>query len=386
MRVPSSVRLGWRQVSHNKTKLVVASSGVVVAVMLMLVQIGIRRGAIDSSLAVAKRLTADIVIVSPRTKSIFEPSSVPRSVLYRALAHPSVERVQSLYVGRAVFRNPWSLKEFPISVYGLDPQDPMMDLPGYSALKGQLELADRLSFDIQSRPTFGPVARELEAGREVVTEVNRRQVHLVGGVSVGVSINTDGNLYVAPANFLRLFPGRSLSTVDIGLVRMTPGQDPEKVAGELSKFLGSEARVLSHEALLSGEEAYLRKTKPLDFIFGMGTVVGFFIGFVVVYQILFSEVANHLPHYATLKAMGFQQGYLVRVVLSQALFFSVLGFVPGFVLAMGIYSIATEAIKMPIIMTFERAALVFFATLFMCGLSGVIAIRRLADAEPADVF
>ncbi|QDU07502.1 ABC transporter permease DevC [Gimesia aquarii] len=386
VRLPASLRVGWQQVSHNKTKLLVASAGVIVAVMLMLVQLGIRRGAIDSSIAVAKRLTADVVVVSPRTKTIFQPSSVPRSMFYRVLADPEVERVQSLYVGRAVFRNPWSDIEFPISVYGIDPDRPMMDLPGYESMQQILERADRICFDRQSRPTYGPVADELDKSRSVITEVNHREVHVVGSVSVGVSINTDGNLYVSPANFLRLFPDRNPGSIDIGLVRLTSDSDPQAVASSLSELLGKEARVLPCQDLVDAEETYLRETAPLDFIFGMGTAVGFFIGFVVVYQILYTEVTNHLPHYATLKAMGFRQSFLVRIVLSQAVIFSIFGFVPGFLMALGIYSVATDAIQMPIIMTIDRAVTVFAVTLSMCGLSGLIAIRQLSSAQPADVF
>lgn len=386
IRLPASIRTGWRQVSHNKIKLLVASSGVIVAVMLMLVQLGIRRGAIDSSIAVAKLLAADVVVVSPRTQTIFQPSSIPRSMFHRVMAHPEVERVQCLYVGRAVFRNPWSNIEFPISVYGIDPDRAMMDLPGYEPLRQTLERADRVCFDRQSRPTYGPVAKELEAGQIVITEVNHREVHLVGSVSVGVSINTDGNLYVSPANFLRLFPDRNPGSIDIGLIRLASGSDPDSVARSLSELLGKEARVLPCRDLVDAEETYLRQTAPLDFIFGMGTAVGFFIGFVVVYQILYTEVTNHLPHYATLKAMGFKQSFLIRVVLSQAVIFSVFGYVPGFLLALGLYSVATDAIQMPIVMTVDRAVTVFAVTLTMCGLSGLIAIRQLSSAQPADVF
>ena len=372
--------------SHSKTKLVVASSGVVVAVMLMLVQLGIRRGAIDSTIAIARRMTADVVIVSPRTKSIFKPSPFPRSVFYRAAGHSDVNRLQPVYFGTARFRNPWTHQVFPISVYGLEAREPIMQLPGYPELCEELELADRVAFDIQSRPTYGPIAAELQAGQQLTAEVNHRSVHLVGAVSVGVSLGVDGAMYVNPANFARLFPDRNLAAVDVGLIRLKEHADTQAVVKDLEALLGTEARVLSYRSLIESEEAYLLQTEPLDFIFGMGAVVGFFIGFVVVYQILYSEVANHLPHYATLKALGFRQSYLVRLVLSQAFAFSILGYIPGFVLALGIYDLATDSIQMPITMTGGRALVVFLTTLSMCGLSGLIAIRRLASAQPADVF
>jgi putative ABC transport system permease protein len=114
--------------------------------------------------------------------------------------------------------------------------------------------------------------------------------------------------------------------------------------------------------------------------------VGFLVGFVVVYQILYTEVTNHLPQYATLKAMGFSDGYLLKVVFSQALLLSVLGYFPGFVLALGLYRVATNAIQMQFEMTLQRAVLVFCLTVVMCCLSAMMAINRIRTADPAEVF
>ncbi|MEN9555496.1 MAG: hypothetical protein RLZZ232_1782, partial [Planctomycetota bacterium] len=147
-----------------------------------------------------------------------------------------------------------------------------------------------------------------------------------------------------------------------------------------------EAQVLTKEQLVDKEILFIRENAPIDFIFGMGAAVGFFVGFVVVYQILYTEVTNHLPQYATLKAMGFSDGYLLKVVFSQALMLSVLGYFPGFVLALGLYRVATNAIQMQFEMTTERAVLVFCLTIVMCCLSAMMAIRRIRTADPAEVF
>jgi putative ABC transport system permease protein len=386
MRLPSSLRIAWRQISHSKIKLVVAAAGVVVAVMLMLVQLGIREGAIDSSVAIAKRITAEIVVISPRTRTIFQPSPMPRRLTARLLADAAVDRVEPLYVGQARLKNPWTNVEFPTGVYALEPEAPMMNLPGYAERSREVRLPDRALFDSQSRLTYGPIAAEVAAGRPLSVEVNYRRVAILDTIAVGVSINADGNLFTTPANFLRMFPGRDPGAIDVGLVRLRDPAAAPEVARRLGELLGSEARVMTREELIAAEVLYLREIAPLDFIFGMGAAVGFFIGFVVVYQILYTEVMNHLPHYATLKAMGFADAYLRGVVLSQACILSVLGYVPGFALAIGVYAVATRAIQMPIAMTFERAALVFTFTLVMCGLSGLVALRRIAGADPADVF
>jgi putative ABC transport system permease protein len=382
----SSFHVAWYQLSHQRVKLAVAAAGVVVAVMLMLVQLGIRQGAIDNSVAVVRRINADLVVVSPRTKTIFQASTFPRRLLYRLPASPSVERVQEMYMAQAKFRNPWDRREFPITAYGLDPRNPMMDLPGFHEHYEMLQLPDRAVFDSLGRKTYGPVAEHIHTVGPLSTEVNYRKIELIDTIEVGISINTDGNIYMSPANFLRLFPDRPPGAIDIGLVRLKREVDPEAACEELRPLLGSEARIFTQQQLLQAEVDYLRQAHPLDFIFGMGAAVGFFIGFVVVYQILYTEVTNHLPHFATMKAMGFSDGFLMRVVLSQALMLSLLGFFPGFLLALAVYAIAENAIQMPFVMTWRRAIGVLLLTLIMCGMSGLIAVRKARTADPADVF
>jgi putative ABC transport system permease protein len=220
----------------------------------------------------------------------------------------------------------------------------------------------------------------------VEVEVNRRRIRVIGSVPVGVSITTDGNLYMTPENFLRLLPGRPAGAIDLGLVKVRPGADVAAVCHDLQPYLGAEATIMSSAALVAAETAFMRETAPVDFIFGMGAAVGFFIGFVVVYQILYTEVANQLPKFATLKAIGFGNGFLLAVVLGQAMILSLLGYVPGFVLAIWLYDVATAAIEMPFFMTAERAVMVAGATVLMCALSAIMAVRKVQSADPADVF
>jgi putative ABC transport system permease protein len=384
--IRTSVGVAWKQLSHHKVKLAVAAAGVVVAVMLMLVQLGIRQGAIDNSVAIAKRIQADLVVVSPRTKTIFQSAQFPRRLLYRLPAHPGVERVQEMYMSQARWRNPWELREHPISIFAVDPRHPLMDFPGFASRASELLESDRVLFDGMSRTTYGPVVAHLKTHPWLETEVNLRKVRIIGTADVGVSISADGNLFVAPVNFLRLFPTRPAGSIDIGLVKLRPGVDVERVRQDLATQLGSEARILTKAAIVTAEEMFLRENAPVDFIFGMGAAVGFFIGFVVVYQILYTEVTNHLPQFATMKAMGFSDFYLLKIVLSQAVMLSVLGYIPGYFLAIALYQVATKAIQMPFTMTMERAVMVGTLTLVMCGLSGIIALQKARTANPADVF
>lgn len=289
-------------------------------------------------------------------------------------------------MGQARFHNPWEHREYPISVFGLDPHRPMLKLPGFAELADELELPDHILFDGFSRTSYGPVVDTVQRNGYLDTEINFRRMRIIDTIKVGISITTDGNLYMSPANFLRLFPQRNSGAIDVGLVLLKPGSDKERVRKELESLVGTEAKILTREELIVSEINFLRENAPIDFIFGMGAAVGFFIGFVVVYQILYTEVTNHLPQFATMKAMGFTDGYLLKIVLSQAFILSILGYIPGFFLALVLYRVATVAIQMQFAMTFQRAMMVFALTLVMCGLSALIAIRKAATADPADVF
>ena len=134
------------------------------------------------------------------------------------------------------------------------------------------------------------------------------------------------------------------------------------------------------------ERDYWANGTGIGFIFGLGVGVGFIVGIVIVYQILYSDVSEHLPEYATLKAMGYGDSYLLGVLLQEALLLAVLGYLPSVVLALGLYQAAFAATLLPISMTTRRAVTVLIMTIVMCSASGAIAMRKLRAADPADIF
>jgi putative ABC transport system permease protein len=114
--------------------------------------------------------------------------------------------------------------------------------------------------------------------------------------------------------------------------------------------------------------------------------VGFLVGFAIVYQVLFSDVNNHLPQYATLKAIGYSDNYLRRLVLEEAVILSLLGYFPGAALAGALYMLTAQATSLPMHMAGERGLLIFVLTVAMCSFSGLVAMRKLKQSDPADVF
>lgn len=115
-------------------------------------------------------------------------------------------------------------------------------------------------------------------------------------------------------------------------------------------------------------------------------VMGLVVGIVFVYQILYSNIASSLVAFATLKAMGFKHKYLLKVVFQQAFLLAVLGYIPGLIVAFGLYDIAKDATKLPVIMTLDKGILVLVSVTLMCLISGFLAVQKLQSADPADIF
>jgi putative ABC transport system permease protein len=117
-----------------------------------------------------------------------------------------------------------------------------------------------------------------------------------------------------------------------------------------------------------------------------GVIMGLVVGMIIVYQILFADISDHLKEYATLKAMGYANRYLSGVVLMEATILGVIGFVPGVAICERLYAVAKQATMLPMAIAPLRAAEVLGLTLVMCWGSALIAMRKLRAADPADVF
>jgi putative ABC transport system permease protein len=154
----------------------------------------------------------------------------------------------------------------------------------------------------------------------------------------------------------------------------------------MSQTLPADVRVLTKAGFAAVERSYWEDSTSIGFIFGLGAAMGFIVGTVIVYQVLYTDVSDHLPEYATLKAMGYKSTYLYSVVLQESLILSVLGYIPGFIIVWGVYNLIKAATSLPVGMTAERALTVFILTVIMCVASGAIAMRRVQSADPADIF
>ena len=245
---------------------------------------------------------------------------------------------------------------------------------------------DHVLFDRFSRAEYGPIGELFAGDTPVETEVNDRQIEVAGLYELGTSFGIDGSLVTSDLNFHRIFPDRKASHVDLGLVQLDPGADPQSVRDRIVSIVPGDVDVLTQQDFITREIRYWNESTAIGFIFGFGVIMGIVVGTIIVYQILFSDVQDSLAEYATLKAMGYPHRYLVGVVMREAILLACLAYLPAICLTMFVYVQAGAATNLPIFMTLERAITVFLLTVVMCCSSAGVAIRKLRSAQPAEIF
>lgn len=381
-----SIPLAWRQLVRQKGRFIVALAGIGFADVLMLMQLGFQSALLDSNTRLHLKLNADLVLMSRQAQNLGLMSTFPRRRVFQAANLPEIKSADSLYVQLAVWKNPKTKLDSSILVLGFNPNRPAFDLPELEQNAALLRYPDTLLFDRGSRGEYEEAIAQIEQGNLVITELGGRRIALRGLYQVGSSFVADGNVMTSDQNFLRLFNQREAGEVSVGLLQLKPNSNAAAVATTLRSTLPDDVKVLTKQEFIEFERNYWQSSTTIGFIFSFGVVIGFLIGVVIVYQIIYSDVIDHLAEYATLKAMGYRDRYLLQVVFQEALILAVIGFIPGCLIASGMYSLTRNATNLPLFMTGERVTQVLLLTIGMCSISGAIAMRKLQSADPADIF
>lgn len=399
-RVPP-VPLAWRNLAHDPVRFALFAAGIGFAVVLMGVQLGIMNGMLDGNTLLLRRLDAELVLVNPARPAVVFPETFSRRRVEQAAGVPGVVGVYPIYVehnfGIQHTADPAARGATrKLRVVGVEPAARVFDLPGLDAGGwAKLDLPGAALFDRLSRPdpdaagasVFGP----LEVGER--TELAGVELSLVAGFDLGFDFAADGTLVVSERTFARALrepyhPQSPLAGVDFAAVRLAAGADVLEVRDRLRAALAAspDVTVLTKAELVDRERRFWWVSTPIGFAFGAGVVLGFVVGVVICYQILSGDVADHLPQYATLKAMGYRNSYLTGVVLQEAGILALAGYLPGMLVTYAAYRGLTALTGMPLELTPGRAGLVFALSVGMCVASGLFAVRRVKTADPADVF
>jgi len=382
----SAFRVAWLQLKKEHGRLAAAIAGILFAVVLMLVQLGFEEALFRSAVNLLSHLDAPVVMFSSTFRAMNVPSYFSERRLYQALGSRGVESVTPLYFDSVMWRNPETQQLSRIFVLGYPPGQRVLDIEEINRQQDLIAATGVVLFDRKSRPEFGDVPRWLGERSPVVTEVNGIRTDVAGLFTLGTSFLADGTIVMSDASLVRLLATRQRGIIDFGLIHLKPGADRTQAIAEIQAAVGPDVVVAPRERLMEMEKTFWAQGTPIGFVFRFGVGLGLVVGTIIVYQILYTDVSNHLTEYATLKALGHRDGYLFQIVLCESLILSVLGFLPGVAISEVVYVVARSATLLPLNMNLARAAIVYGLTALMCSMSGALAIRRLRYADPAEIF
>ena len=392
MKLFQRTPLAYKNLTHRPRRFIVALMGVGFGVLLMFMETGFRNALFDSTVEIVQHLDADIIIISRARYMLSASQTFDRSRIHLAHTCPGVEQACPLYIETyyAKWRIPGN-KAYPIRVLAFSLDRPVFAFPEVVDAIEQLSGPGTALVDFKSKAKFGVPSRGTPVNLWPQVELNDRSLRLIGGFKSGTDFANDGNLIMSAANFETYFrhQGRGpepLKYVDVGIVQLAKGADLYRVEQQLRDLLPKDVSVYTKQAFVDREIEFWDKSTPVGFIFLAGTIMGFIIGAIICYQIIYSMNAGYLREFATLKAMGYPPRYFILLVLRQSFYLSLLGFIPGLIASLLLYGLVTQATGLLMALTFKRAAIVLLLTIAMCCLSGALAMRKVLASDPAELF
>ena len=375
-----NVLLAWRILTHQKGRTALALVGIFMAIVLVFIQLGLFDAVPQGGMLLYDNLRFDLLLVSDQYEYQAQPGAFALSRLDRVRAAADVAAATPIYFGLAKWKGGEGGVWPDLFVIGFDPSSHVFAPPSVDRQLGELARPDTILVDSATRSIFGPLA----SGR--VVDIGDRAETIGGQYVLGTGFMGLGVALASEANFARLFPGRGLGQVNLGLIRLKSGVDPDRAAAALRALLGAGSQIFTRRELASREAAYWTTRTSVGLIFGSGLLISIVVGTMVVYQIVSTQVSRQLPQFATLKAIGYGDGALAATVAAMSLLIVAAGFVPAVAAAAWLYQVIRQRTLLPVTMTAGHAAAVLAAALGMAAISALLALGGLRRADPADVF
>ena len=377
--------LAWLTLAHDRRRFAASVCGVAFAVFLMLAELGFLHAIYDSSTLWLDAFDADLIMVGRLKDDMNPPNPFPRERLAQVRGAEHVRDAAPVYFSRL---GKWSThgvaRQDLIRVLGVDPARATFRDPELERKRAALKELDTALVDRRVRDTYGG----LRAG--LFGELRGRRIHLIDDFELGPDLQMNANLVVGDQTFRRCFQHRGgpdpLAEVEFGLIRLSPGASPEDTARRLAQGLPEDVRILTPQALKDEIHGFWTLHQPVGAVFGVGLVVGFFIGLIICYQVLFTDVIDHLPQFSTLKAMGYPGGFLVGLALQQGVLIAGAALIVGLPVGWLAFSALQEVTGLVFRLTPGRVLTVVVATLLMCCIAARLAMHKALRADPAEVF
>ena len=389
--------LAWKNLTHDRRRLAVAVAGIAFAVLLMFTQVGFQNALFDSQVKVIDDLQGDVFLVSKAKFTLASEQRFPITRLYQARSCPGVAGVYPVYTDltTSVLRHLYDGRGnegYPIRSLGFNLEDPVFRSQEIRDQVDRLRAPATALIDRKSKvPNFDfPMDDDVALTHESA-ELSGKSITLVGTFELGTDFAHDGNLIMSAETFARCFPYRNrsgdpLAVVDIGVMFLREGTDPAAACDWLRAHLDRDVYAFTRQQFRDGEVEFWDKSTPIGTVFLFGKIIGFIVGMVICYQVIYSDIADHMPEFATLKAMGYTPGYFVRLITTEAVLLSLVGFLPGVAVSQLLYSGLASRTGLLLQMTPGSITFVYALTVAMCVASGLLAVRKLLSADPASLF
>jgi putative ABC transport system permease protein len=400
-------------------RFLVAQAGIVFAVSLVTIQIGILQGFSRSVALLIDQSNADIWVAADDMMHLELSSPLPLQRVLQARKVNGVARAEALSLSSARWRNPTGI--VPLRIFGFDPngqlfgpeqvtQGNLSDLSDpYSVIVDKSNLKSLLLERIGDTGVIGNLpttlvgttkgTQSIASSTFVFTSLQSAKAYATSGLNPTVNCKIVNGQAECTSEFDRSpFPAKSvnpsppalepLNTTDpisYVLVKAEPGQNLQELKQALEAVLPS-TRALTRSEMAHQTRHYWVSRTGIGFILGLGATVGIIVGVVIVSQILYSSVSDHIKEFGTLKAMGASDWVIYSVILEQALWMAVLGYIPGIAICLGLgaWTLATQGIV--ILITPTIAISVLGVTVLMCTSSALFAIQKVTHVDPAIVF
>jgi len=352
-------------------------AGISVAVLIAFVEMGFMNGVIDSHMRVVEAARGDLVVLDVRRNHLNKWDSLLPIRTAQIAAVEGVASVSPVYQAGVPFRGAREQSDHRIIVIAFAPDDPPLNLGWSEETLQALRQPGTVLIDQLSRPIYG----ELKIGQDVWVDGHR--LRLGGFVALGPTVINDGQLVMSEST-LRGLQRRAQPKMVV--VRVRDRAALRQVQSAIREQLGPEVDIFSKTELALREASYLRRVAPLGLLFGAGMAAGLFVGMVICYQVLYIAVRRRLKAYATLKAMGFSNRFILGAVVQQAMVLGAGGYLAGLLMTAMAYALLASRTGLEIDLTFPRAAAMAAACALACAAAGAAAATRALRFKPADLL
>ena len=381
------IHLGWRNLTEDPVRLVTSTAGAAFAVILMFSQVGFRNALLENMVAVIDHLDGRLFMVNRERYMLTTPAAFEKRRLQMVLGFPGVVSASPFYVDvreTTKWRNPSTGIGRRIRVLAYPPKDDLLTLPGIRDQKDRWDAPRFALADVRSK---ADLYGTFESGE--VSELRGRRLRIAGTFELGTDFRSNGTILLSESNFLDYFPERRIgddSIVDVGVIRLAQGTDEATLAEQIRKTLTPDVILLTKDEFIEKERNFWETVAPIGVVFDIGVVMGFIVGIAICYQVLFSEISDRVAEFATLKAMGYTPGSLIRIIVEEGICLAILGYVSGMAISLVLARYLERETGLNLDIRPVDSLIIFALTVIMCVLSGLLAGRKLGTVDPAELF